>query len=409
MIKYGYYWKEGVVMDQETTMNTLHMAILGRAGSGKTSLMKALLNRQTAVVDQKHGAATETMYEQMELEGLGTVNLMDCKGCSLTPEGTIEQGELRWLDQIDLALMLFQNDAQLEVEIKWIEELKRREIPIIGVISRTDECYIDEEPIIERCCIPMVKVSSRSGRNIEGLRQAIIAHAPKYFEKSTIVGDLLPPRSLVLMVVSGDPVASNLNMESAQIQIARDLFEHHSVLMLSTIDELRDIRKLLKREPDLIITETELLEKVIPLLPHQSRLITVELLMARFKGELDVFLQGMESAAALRPGARVLIAEACENHMMETDPIWNELPEWLKQMAGGELDFSVWSEPELPTDLRKYDLVLHCAACKLNRKQLMSRVQRAMEQKIPITCFGVAACRMCSKQNRFSFLSSKYH
>jgi [FeFe] hydrogenase H-cluster maturation GTPase HydF len=405
VIEYGYYWKEGVVMDHETTMSSLHIAILGRPNSGKSSLMNALLNREASTVSSQSGTTTETVHERLELPELGMVTLMDTRGFPDmgTAETASENDLFRVLDQTDLALVLFQNEMHIHTEKWWITELKRREIPAIGVITRTDECYIDEEPIIEQCHIPVVKVSSKNGRNIGNLRQAILEHAPMYYEKSTIVGDLLSPKSLVLMVVPSGRNYAGGTMESAQVQIARDVFQHHSILALATIEELRDIRKVLKREPDLVITETDLLEQVIPLLPHQARLMTVELLMARYKGELEVFLQGMEVAASLRPGARVLIAEACASHLLESDRIWQELPDWLKRLAGGELEFSVWTEPELPTDLRRYDLVLHCAACKLNRKQLMARVHRAIEQKIPITCFGVAACKMCSKQNRISF------
>ena len=47
------------------------------------------------------------------------------------------------------------------------------------------------------------------------------------------------------------------------------------------------------------------------------------------------------------------------------------------------------SGTDFPQDLRGYDLIIQCGACMFNRKYVMSRIDRAKHQKIPMTNYGV--------------------
>lgn len=47
------------------------------------------------------------------------------------------------------------------------------------------------------------------------------------------------------------------------------------------------------------------------------------------------------------------------------------------------------SGTDFPEDLSKYDLIIHCGACMFNRKYVLSRVEQARKQNIPMTNYGV--------------------
>ena len=49
---------------------------------------------------------------------------------------------------------------------------------------------------------------------------------------------------------------------------------------------------------------------------------------------------------------------------------------------------------DFPKDLSGYDLVIHCGACMFNRKYVLSRVNQAQQQGVPITNYGVTIAKL---------------
>jgi predicted GTPase len=44
---------------------------------------------------------------------------------------------------------------------------------------------------------------------------------------------------------------------------------------------------------------------------------------------------------------------------------------------------------DFPKELSEYDLIIQCGACMFNRKYVMSRVEQAKSQGVPMTNYGV--------------------
>ena len=42
-----------------------------------------------------------------------------------------------------------------------------------------------------------------------------------------------------------------------------------------------------------------------------------------------------------------------------------------------------------PEDLEKYDLVIHCGACMVNRKSVVNKINLCKENNVPITNYGL--------------------
>ena len=147
---------------------------------------------------------------------------------------------------------------------------------------------------------------------------------------------------------------------------------------------------MLKRPPELIITDSQAFQEVYEKKPAQSMLTSFSVLFAAYKGDIHYFVQGAQAIADLREQDKVLIAECCTHAPLEEDIGRVKLPRLLRKKAGPGLDVQIVSGADFPKDLSQYSLVIQCGACMFNRRHVMSRVAAAREQQVPMTNYGVA-------------------
>ncbi len=386
-------------MQETPKANRLHIAIFGRRNAGKSSLINAISGQDIALVSNVAGTTTDPVYKTMELLPLGPIVLIDTAG--LDDVGEI--GELRIkktkevMDKTDLAILLFSAEStDYSLEKEWLAELTERKIPVIGVINKIDEAgssfqSVDLEELFD---VPFVKVSAKERLNIGRLKEAIQTHSPLDFERETIVGDLVKPKDIVILVAPQDIQAPKGRLILPQVQILRDLLDNDTLALTVKDTELEDMLSSLVRKPDLVITDSQVFHKVNAILPADVPLTSFSILMARYKGDLEMLVKGAKVINSLKPGDKVLIAEACTHHALQGDIGREKLPMWLNQKAGGALDIKIVAGVDFPEDLTGYKLVLHCGACMFNRKQLITRLIRAAEQNIPITNYGTAIAEL---------------
>lgn len=377
--------------------NRLHIAIFGRRNAGKSSLINSLTGQDIALVSSLAGTTTDPVYKAMELLPIGPVVIIDTAGL----DDTGEIGELRVkkakdvMDKTDLALLVFASDSSdFSLEREWFDELKERNIPMIGVINKIDLLDRDIEELNSSFDIPFVKVSAKERKNIGKLKEFIQINAPMDFEKPTIVGDILKPKDNVVLVAPQDIQAPKGRLILPQVQVIRDILDNDGLALTVKDTELTDILDSLKKSPDLIITDSQVFEKVNEIIPKDIPLTSFSIVMARYKGDLDILVKGAKALDTLKPNDKVLIAEACTHHALRNDIAREKLPNWLKERAGGELNITINAGVDFPEDLSEYKLIIHCGSCMFNRKQFMSRLIRASEQGIPITNYGIAIAHM---------------
>jgi [FeFe] hydrogenase H-cluster maturation GTPase HydF len=377
--------------------NRLHIAIFGKRNAGKSSLINAITGQKIALVSEHAGTTTDPVYKAMELLPIGPIVMIDTAG--LDDKGSL--GELRVqktkevMDKADLALLVFTpENNNFDLENEWYNELKLRKIPTIGVINKCEGQDINIEAYEENFEIPFVKVSAKEGINIGKLKEKIQENAPLDFERETILGDIIKPKDLVLLVAPQDIQAPKGRLILPQVQVLRDVLDNHAQAFTVTDAELKDALDILNKKPDLVVTDSQVFKKVNDLLPADVELTSFSILMARYKGELEVFVKGAKAIENLKTGDKVLIAEACTHHALKGDIGREKLPNWLESLVGGKLDITVNAGVDFPEDLSEYKLIIHCGACMFNRKQLMSRVMRAMDQNVPITNYGIAIAQI---------------
>ena len=378
--------------------NRLHIALFGRRNSGKSSLINALTGQDTALVSDIPGTTTDPVSKAMELHGIGPCVIIDTPG--FDDEGVL--GEMRIertlkaIERTDIAL-LFCEENDLQDEKAWMEQLKAKNIPVILLLNKVDirkdiatitatiEQTLHQKPLI---------VSAKEKRGMEDIRLAILEKLPQDFEQPSITGDLVSENDLVLLVMPQDIQAPKGRLILPQVQTMRELLDKKCLVMSCTTDKLAQTLQAMAYPPKLIITDSQVFKTVYEQKPAESLLTSFSVLMAGYKGDIRQFIEGASAIDRLTEQSHVLIAEACA-HAPQTEDIGRvKIPRLLRKKVGEGLQIDMVSGSDFPKDLSKYDLIIHCGACMFNRKHVMSRLERASAQEIPMTNYGITLAHL---------------
>lgn len=373
--------------------NQLHIGIFGKRNSGKSSLINALTNQEVALVSDIAGTTTDPVYKSMEIYGIGPCVFIDTAGF----DDIGELGKLRIdktkkaIDKIDIALMVL-NNSELKEETEWIEILKQRKIPVITILNKIDMLNnIDDicSAVKLKYDLSPIIVSAKDKIGIEKIREEILRLLPEGYEVNSITGGLACIGDTVLLVMPQDIQAPKGRLILPQVQTIRDLLDKKCIVISSTVDSLDKALESLSKPPNLIITDSQVFKTVYDKKPHESKLTSFSVLFANYKGDLNFFVNGTNAIEKLTEKSKVLISEACTHAPLSEDIGREKIPNMLRKKVGEKLTIDVVSGSDFPDDLTSYDIIIHCGACMFNRKYVMSRIERARRQGIPMTNYGV--------------------
>ena len=378
--------------------NRLHIALFGRRNAGKSSLINALTKQDLAIVSPVAGTTTDPVYKSMEIVPLGPVVLIDTAG--LDDEGELGQMRvekaLAVLAKTDLAVLVL--DAGLE-HGSWeelvAERCKAQKIPLLIALNKTDQSAAVSDAQKEKLrqklhAAALVSLSALNGNGVGDLKVAMVRHAPTHWDEQPLAGDLVAPGDTVVLVAPIDLAAPKGRLILPQVQVIRDLLDHDAMPYIVKERELKECMTSLVRKPKLVITDSQVFLKADADTPPDVLLTSFSILFARYKGSLEALVDGAKALLELKPGDKVLISEGCSHHRVEDDIGSVKLPRWIRQHVGGEIDFRWSSGNHFPRDLSGYDLIVHCGACMLNRREMTARIMEAAEAKVPIVNYGVA-------------------
>ncbi|MDM7915239.1 MAG: [FeFe] hydrogenase H-cluster maturation GTPase HydF [Candidatus Eisenbacteria bacterium] len=376
--------------------NRLHIGIFGRRNVGKSSLLNALTRQQVSIVSDVAGTTTDPVEKPMELAPLGPVLFIDTAGVDDTSDlgGQRVARTKAILDRVDLGILVAQAGRWEAFEESLLQELAAREAPVLVVLNKSDlgPPDLDLEERFRASGVPFLRTAAASGAGIDRLREAIVAAAPEDFVNALpLVGDLVPPGGLAVLVVPIDKEAPKGRLILPQAQVIRDLLDHHAGSVVVQVPELaRTIARLAAEPPALVVTDSQAFAEVARQTPPEIPMTSFSILFSRQKGDLAEFARGAGTIAGLRPGDRVLIAEACTHHPIGEDIGRVKIPRWLSEKAGGALDVHISQGHDFPPDLRSYRLVVHCGSCMLTRREVLSRILKCRQAGVPITNYGMA-------------------
>ena len=383
--------------------NRLHIALFGKRNSGKSSLINALTGQDTALVSDTPGTTTDPVQKAMEIHGIGPCLFIDTPGFDDEGELGNRRIERTWkaVEKTDIALLLCAGGGSAEEtgepdfteELHWLEQLKAKNIPTILLINKADIRKNTASLAIrikESFGSQPIPVSAKEKTGVELIRQAILEKLPEDFDHQSITGRLVPEGDLVLLVMPQDIQAPKGRLILPQVQTIRELLDKKCLIMSCTTDKLRETLQALSRPPKLIITDSQVFKTVYEQKPEESRLTSFSVLFAGYKGDIRYYVKSASAIGSLTESSRVLIAEACTHAPLSEDIGRVKLPHLLRKRIGEKLSIDIVAGTDFPQDLTPYSLVIHCGACMFNRKYVLSRIERARLQNVPMTNYGVA-------------------
>ena len=412
----------GATWNETPSANRLHIGVFGKTNSGKSSFINAFTGQEVSIVADVAGTTTDPVYKAMEIYPMGPCTIMDTAGFddeSTLGEQRVERTRLA-AQKADLAIIVFSAcpvcGESYEEELKWYTWFKERKIPVLLIINKAD--VADAAPLKnylkEKTKEDALVVSALTGAGMENVREAMSRRVPENFGNRLITGDLVTEEDLVLLVMPQDIQAPKGRLILPQVQTLRELLDKKCMVMSVTTDKLLPALSMLQQAPKLIITDSQVFDYVYQNKPAESMLTSFSVLFAAYKGDLPYYMEGARQIDALNENSHVLIAECC-THRIEAIRLKNilillaeccthaplsedigrvKIPRMLRKRFGERLRIDHVSGTDFPQDLEGYDLIIQCGACMFNRRYVVSRIDRAKAQNIPMTNYGITIAHL---------------
>ena len=357
------------------------------------------------------GTTTDPVSKSMEILPLGPVVITDTAGI----DDTSELGALRIekseeiIKKINLAVYVLRNDeAPTADDMMWLNKLKQNNVPIALFINEinafdsesthdndsngndTNPNYVDAYPDLSAIATVVGSTDFTSNRDRLALLDLLGGLTPLDVEgEHSLLQGLVDPGDTIILVCPIDSAAPKGRLILPQVQTIREILDHKGLALVCQTEELPTMLSKLSQKPKLVITDSQAFEVVNALTPADIPLTSFSILMARFKGKLQDLVTGVKALNNLKPGARVLISEGCTQRRQCDDIGTVKIPMWLKKKGHTDLQLEFTSGGAFPKDVSDYDLIIHCGACMLTRREVLRRIDCAVVQGTPIVNYGV--------------------
>lgn len=401
-------------MEQTPKANRVHIGFFGRCNAGKSTLINMLTDQPVSLVSEVAGTTTDPVSKSMEILPLGPVVITDTAGI----DDTTELGALRMekteevVKKINLAVYVLRTDEEpTSDDMHWLGLLKQNNVPIALFVN---EINAENKEKVESNTASKDKVESNTSDYIKshkglGDLATVIGSADftsnvKRLELLDLLGGLTPldvegeQTLLQGLVEVGDAIILVCPIDSAapkgrlilpQVQTIREILDYKGLALVCQTEELPSMINSLTHPPKMVICDSQAFDRVDELTPDTIPLTSFSILMARFKGKLQDLVAGVNAIKNLKPGSKVLISEGC-THRRQCDDIGTvKIPNLLKKQGHTDLQLEFTSGGAFPKDVSQYDLIIHCGACMLTRREVLRRIECAVVQGTPIVNYGV--------------------
>lgn len=370
----------------------VHIGFFGLRNAGKSSVVNAVTGQNVALVSDIKGTTTDPVEKTMELLPLGPVVIIDTPG--IDDEG--ELGSLRVertkdiLRRTDIAVLIVDVCKGLNsYDEELISKFKNKDIPYIIAYNKSDLLEELSEPKDNE-----IYISAKGLINIGELKELIAKVLKSDKKERPLISDIIDAGDLVLLVVPIDSAAPKGRLILPQQQTIRAVLECGASVVVTRETELAQTLSMLSQTPRLVITDSQVFNKVSAVVSEDIELSSFSILFARYKGDLDITVRGAGKLDSLKDGDTVLISEGCTHHRQCEDIGTVKIPAWIRKYTGKDIEFEFTSGMEFPKELSKYALIIHCGGCMLNEKEMKYRLNHALEQNVPITNYGIAIAKM---------------
>ena len=401
-------------LNEVPNANRLHIGIFGKTNSGKSSLLNIITGQSTSIVSDVAGTTTDVVYKAMEINPLGPCVLMDTAGLEdNTSLGAqrLEKTQLA-MDKADVAIIVFPADGRQDFasEMQLLSRFRQKNIPVLCLIndfSDNREAVSDlQARLAERLKDSKIKAvvadCSHAG-NIDELRITLASLMPEDFDTEYITGRLVSEDDVVLLVMPQDIQAPKRRLILPQVQTIRELLDRKCLVISATADKYQQALSQLKTAPKLIITDSQVFKYVYEHKPAESCLTSFSVLFAAYKGDLAYYIEGAKHIDSLTENSKVLIAECCTHAPLQEDIGRVKIPALLRKRFGAKLQVDVVSGTDFPENLSAYDLIIQCGGCMFNRQFIMTRIEKARAEAVPMTNYGITIAYLTGILDKISF------
>ncbi len=369
-------------LNQTPSADRPHIAFFGKRNAGKSSVVNAVTGQDISIVSDYKGTTTDPVTKAMELLPLGPVVIIDTPG--IDDEGTVGElrvkKALRILNKTDIAVLVIDSTVgKTEEDKELIELFIKKDIPYLIVYNKSDIYKMEITQENE------INVSAINNENIYKLKEKLAKLVKSESENKKIISDLLTENDVVLLVTPIDSSAPKGRMILPQVQTIRDILDTHAICITVQPQQLK---KALDFNPKMVITDSQIFNKVKNIVPENIPLTSFSILFARYKGLLKSAVNGVNKLRDLKDGDTVLICEGCTHHRQCEDIGTVKLPGWISDYTEKELNFEFTSGGQFPENIEKYSLIVHCGGCMLNEREICYRNKAANDAGVPITNYG---------------------
>jgi [FeFe] hydrogenase H-cluster maturation GTPase HydF len=381
--------------------NKPHIGIFGRRNFGKSSLINALTGQDVAIVSAQPGTTTDPVKKSIEIPGIGPAIFIDTAGIDDSGDlGSMRIDKaMQVMKIIDLALVVLNSNEMGEYEQKLVDDLYESGVPFIFVHNKSDIAPLNPEfrdQIKQKFSVPVIGFNSVDPVNLDELMDVVGKAMPDTaWRKQSLLGDLVSYGDIVLLITPIDIEAPEGRLILPQVQAIRDLLDNDCVAVVIKEREVDVFLRKTGIRPALVVCDTSVILKADASVPKDIPLTGFSILLARFKGEFEHYLQGTPRISDMKDGDRVLLLESCTHHVSCDDIGRVKIPRWMSSFTGKKLEFDVVSGlNHLGRPISGYAMVVQCGGCMITRKQLVNRLKPAIDAGIPVTNYGMAIAWM---------------
>ena len=421
-------------MEQTPKANRVHIGFFGRCNAGKSTLINMLTDQPVSLVSDVAGTTTDPVSKSMEILPLGPVVITDTAGI----DDTTELGALRMekteevVKKINLAVYVLRTDEEpTSDDMHWLGLLKQNNVPVALFVNEINaenkekvELNTADTDKVESNTADTDKVESNTANKdkFESNTSAYIKSHKGLSDLATVIGSadftsnekrlelldllggltpldvegeqtllqgLVDEGDTIILVCPIDSAAPKGRLILPQVQTIREILDYKGLALVCQTEELPSMINSLTHPPKMVICDSQAFDRVDELTPHTIPLTSFSILMARFKGKLQDLVAGVNAIKNLKPGSKVLISEGC-THRRQCDDIGTvKIPNLLKKQGHTDLQLEFTSGGAFPKDVSQYDLIIHCGACMLTRREVLRRIECAVVQGTPIVNYGV--------------------
>lgn len=376
---------------------SVHIGIFGRTNVGKSTLINYISGQETSIVSNVSGTTTDIVYKKMELSPIGPVTLIDTAGIddnSKLSEQRINKTE-KVFNMCDVGIVVLEPNIWTKYEDNIVSNLLNAKTNFVFVINNYKKIKLDDFFVnkIKDCkSIESELLNEKNYRDnfINELKKILLDIIPEEtLNSAPLTNHIIKSFQTVVMVVPIDLGAPKGRLILPQVQMIRDCLDINSIVIITKETELKQSLEKLKKNPDIVICDSQVVKKVLNIIPEDVAFTTFSIIFSANRSDLKTMLDGIKAIRKLKSTDKILIAEACSHHASKDDIGRIKIPKLLSNFLGFDVKFDVCSGIDYPKNLKDYSLIVHCGGCMINRKQMISRQNHAVENNVPITNYGM--------------------